>query len=79
MKCLCPPPKMNFGENPEYSHIYCFESERLRILSVITSEHVVFEGPEPLSPFHTQFSSVPNQHILAVTCQKDFAPLWIFK
>lgn len=63
---------MNFWENPALN-------QKLRIILVITSEHVVVEGPEPLSPFHTQFSSVLNQHILAVSFQKDLAPLWILK
>lgn len=44
---------------------------------VITSEHVL-ERAEPLSPSHTQFSSVQN-NILTVIFQKDLAPPWIFK
>lgn len=70
--------KMNLRENPEYRHTYCLESERLGIMSVIISEHVL-ERTEPLSPFHTPLLSVWIKNILAVIFHRDLAPLWIFR
>lgn len=71
---------MNFWEKLEYRLLNTALNQRgFRITLVISSEHVVFEGHESLSPIHTQLSSVQNQHIVSVAFQKDPAPLWVFK